>query len=690
MMNRSKLPSVSVLERRFWRIVRRGACALCAGALGVMAQPIEPSNRLIQDAQSAWTRHDGTALASLRNEALKLRHPLAMWVDYWELQGRLNTASSPELDAFFARWPNTYVEDRLRNDWLLELGRRRDFSAFAQQWPLFRMKDDRELDCWAQLMNFRQGLDVAAAARAAWMAQRDADDGCQAMATDLYTAHVLNDTDVWRKARQGTEAGRPRVVRFSASLIRPDAAQAVDDLFQNPALFLVKKANLNDPVNIELTALALVRLAVADPEMAVSSLKNRWAKNLPPATLKWVWTAVAKQSAIKLLPNADAYFQESDIAARGLPPEADADIADDALPWKVRAALRANVDGIRWQQVIQAINAMTPSQQQEPAWVYWKARALSALAKNSQEGDALQAQAQTLLGSIASQTHFYGILAAETLGQSFKLPPKPPALTTLDRAHAAEQPGLWRALELIHAGLRSEGVREWNYTVGWGSVEGWSDRELRAIAQLACDHQIWDRCIYTSEKARKEIDMAQRFPLPQQSQIVRAAAYAGLEPAYVFGLIRQESRFITDARSGVGATGLMQVMPTTARWTAKRIGLRFNNGMLTDSDVNLKLGTSYLKLLVDDFGGSFPMATAGYNAGPNRPRRWREGFVMDAVAWTENIPFTETRDYVKKVLANTTVYSALLDAPQPSLRARLGERIGPPPPNTPPADLGLP
>jgi soluble lytic murein transglycosylase len=146
-----------------------------------------------------------------------------------------------------------------------------------------------------------------------------------------------------------------------------------------------------------------------------------------------------------------------------------------------------------------------------------------------------------------------------------------------------------------------------------------------------------------------------------------------------------------DARSHVGASGLMQLMPATARWTARKIGLDFKPEMINDREVNLRLGTAYLKLVLDDFGGSAAMAAAAYNAGPSRPRRWREGPPMEVAAWAENIPFTETRDYVKKVLSNATVYAALLEgAPTLALKVRLGPSIGPRDGNAPSPDKDLP
>ena len=138
-----------------------------------------------------------------------------------------------------------------------------------------------------------------------------------------------------------------------------------------------------------------------------------------------------------------------------------------------------------------------------------------------------------------------------------------------------------------------------------------------------------------------------------------------------------ESNFDSDATSPCGATGLMQIMPATAKWTAKKIGLDYTHEAIADRDINLKLGTSYLKLVLDDFGGSQAMAAAAYNAGPGRPRRWREGAVLEPAAWAENIPFSETRDYVKKVLSNAAYYAALMSGQAPSLKARLGRPIGP-------------
>jgi soluble lytic murein transglycosylase len=338
--------------------------------------------------------------------------------------------------------------------------------------------------------------------------------------------------------------------------------------------------------------------------------------------------------------------------------------------------------------VLQAISAMGEAEQRDASWVYWRARALSGLAEEAAgaERDARKVQAQALLASIAGQLHFYGALAAEDLGQKLVLPPRPAALTAAERDGALQNAGLSRAMMLIALGLRSEGVREWNFT-----LRGMNDRELLAAAQLACDREIWDRCINTSDRTRADIDIAQRFPTPFLKDVLARTKDIGLDPAYVYGLIRQESRFVMDAKSGAGASGLMQVMPATAKWTAKKIGMDFAPGQISDRDANLKLGTGYLKLVLDDFDGSQPLAAAAYNAGPGRSRRWRDGPVLDAAIWAENIPFNETRDYVKKVLSNATFYAAVLGLVEaPSMKARLGRTIGPRAAGANPLDKDLP
>lgn len=687
----SRSVSFSVYERGLgalagWMI----GAALLVSAPSVRAQP---GGDPIVEARDAFGKKDRSRLNAARITASMKAHPLTMWAEYWDLNLRLSELQTPEVEAFYARWPGSYVEDRFRNDWLLEVARRRDWATFAVDFPRFRMNDDREVTCYSLLVAQQSGQNVTEAARAAWLAQREADDGCTLMAGALLEARQFSAADAWRKARFAIDANRPRAAKQAVALINPAAAQSAQEIADSPARYLARKAATKDRAQAELTTLALMRLAASEPDAAATQLTERWERQLPPDLAAWAWAAVGKQSAMKLLPTAGTQF---DRAARlaGSVASAGIDWPDEILAWKTRAALRA-AEGPRWPQVLQAISAMTPAEQRDPAWVYWKARALQASASApTKDADALRTQGRDLLESIAGQMNFYGKLATEDLGRSITLPPVPAPFTAEERANAVRNPGLDRGLALIALGLRGEGVREWNF-----SLRGMTDRELLAAADMACDRQVWDRCINASDRTRVEIDLNTRFPMPYRKELLAKAREIGVDPAYVYGLIRQESRFIIDARSSVGASGLMQVMPATARWTAKKIGLPFTPDLITDRDTNLRIGTSYLKLVLDDFGGSQAMAAAAYNAGPGRPRRWREGPRLEPAIWAENIPFSETRDYVKKVLSNATYYAAILAAesvgpgktvtPQ-SLKLRLGKSIGPREASAPISNQDLP
>ena len=660
----------SVYERLFGAL----AAALIAIAVVLSAAPelarAQGGDATIVEAREALRKKDRGRLAQARAAAAAERHPLAMWVDYWELVNRLNEAQQDELSAFAARWSGTYVEDRLRNDWLLELGRRRDWTNFGVEYPRFRMNDDREVSCYALLVDHLGGKDVREAALAAWLAQREADDGCALMATTLIEAKVFTPANAWRKARASVDVGRPRAARQAVLLVNPSAAKALDDVIDSPARYLARAASTSGRANAELTTLALMRMASNDPDAAAGLLADRWERQLPADLSAWLWGVIGKQAALKLQPNAADYFLRASTTATKVEP--DIDWPDETLGWKVRAALRADNGRPRWQQVVQAVNAMSTSEQREPAWMYWKARGLQALAKDSQDAESLRSLSRELLDGLIGQMNFYGALSAEDAAQPLKLPLPPAPLSADEIAAAKANPGLARALQLIAIGLRSEGVREWNYT-----LRGMGDRELLAAAQLACDREVWDRCISTSERTRLEVDLQQRFPMPFRKEVSALAREIGLDPSYVYGLIRQESRFVMDARSGVGASGLMQIMPATARWTAKKIGLAYTPSLIADRDTNLRLGTAYLKLILDDFGGSQALAAAAYNAGPGRPRRWREGPVLEPAVWAENIPFAETRDYVKKVLSNAMYYAAVMGDPGTALKPRMGRMIGP-------------
>jgi soluble lytic murein transglycosylase len=628
-------------------------CLFTGSSFSQPANDPRVDNVIIEMGQ-AYKRPDKKRLTELLPQATG--HSLEPWAAYWELKARLDDAPDADVQRFLARYIGTYQEDRMRNDWLALLGERRDWGNFAAQYPQYRMRDDKEVRCYALLIDHLQHPQSAGAltgvspeeraseVRKLWWGLKDADDGCNLAADRLIkdpnsTQTGMSAQDAFIKARIATEVKR---------------AQAAKNALQ---IVMGSKNSRSEEALLD-----ILRTAAGNADSASDELKKK-IQRFNAEQINWAWGAIGKQAALSQNSQAANYFANV---------SKDTDLNDDTLGWKVRATLRASSKP-NWNAVHKAISAMSEPVQQEPIWIYWKARALKSRMAT--------AEANALFEKIASVRGFYEQLALEELGRKITAPERPPELTPLEKGLVRQNAGLNRALTAIALGLRTEGVREWNYstnlTNGSGQAGGMNDRELLAAAQYACEREVWDRCINTSERTKTVIDFDQRFPMPFRASVVKRASEIGLDPAYVYGLIRQESRFIMDARSGVGASGLMQVMPATARWTAKKIGLtNFTADQINDRETNIAIGTGYLKLVLDDFEGSMSLAAAAYNAGPGRPRAWRNGPVLEAAIWAENVPFAETRDYVKKVLSNTANYAAILTGQPQSLKSRLG-MVGP-------------
>jgi soluble lytic murein transglycosylase len=592
-------------------------------------------------------------------------HPLAAYVEYWQLAPRLRSDpdAATQAEAFIARHANTYVADRLRLDWALALADRGDFSGFEREAAqLVWNTDDSQLRCYAALSKYRnasgsQSDVLARDARQLLANTRDsAGEGCLALTEALLADSRIS---VWERVRALVEQNQlptaKRVgVRAQDANGKPVDQKLLAQAIDRPAAFLVAHERRLTEIQRELATVAIVRLARDSPSEA-AEYANALNLHLTPAQRGIIWGRIGHMAALRLMPEADDWYRRGGEHV-GVGP--DAVRADEVLEWQSRAALRAG----DWQTVKVAIDRMTASLRADPTWVYWYGRALKA--------EGRPAEAQDHFSRIASQFNFYGKLAAEELGIPIVLPPRAPAPTAEDLAPMAANPGFARAQKFYELGLRVEGHREWNW-----QLRGMSDRELLAAAEYARSLSLLDRMINTSDRTRNEFDFTQRFPSPFRDAMVQYSAPLGLDETWVYGLIRQESRFIMDARSHVGAAGLMQLMPATARYVARKMNVAdFSPARVNERDMNIQLGTGYLKLVLDDLDGNTVLATAAYNAGPGRPRAWRSSLVrpVEGAIFAETIPFNETRDYVKKVMSNTVYYAALFENKAQSLKQRMG------------------
>ncbi|HJV25038.1 MAG TPA: transglycosylase SLT domain-containing protein [Aromatoleum sp.] len=580
-------------------------------------------------------------------------HVLDPYVRYWRLYSLLarpEPAPAAELIEFLLYEPDSLLAERLRADWLRHMARDRDWSGFLQLYPDLR-EPDAELRCLQRNARLENGdMTVIAEVQDRWMELVDANSACETVFRTLALAGHITPDQLWWRIRRQTDSRNPAAARATLSWLPVSEAPALAEFeraTKSPAAYLDKLPPNFSTTRIgrEVALAALTRLAredVAAARVRFDRIEERFAAE----ERSYLYAVLGHQGALQGSANASAWFR----AAGKIP------LSAEQRAWRVRAALRTE----DWRGVQAAIEALPANEQALPEWTYWLGRAQAA------QGRSAEAQAQ--FRRIAGQPNFYGLLAAEELGQTFAPPTRSGTVTADDIARAESDPGLRRALALYRLDMRTEGMREWSW-----ALRGQDDGFLIAAARLAVRNEIYDRAINTAERTDPQANYDLRFLAPYRQIIEPQVRQQGLDLAWVYGLMRQESRFIVPARSSSGAQGLMQVMPTTGKWVAKKIGMsNYQANMLSDPDTNVLLGTSYMRLILEDLDSHPVLASAGYNAGPGRARRWREDRPLEGAIYAETIPFDETRDYVKKVMTNAVIYAAMFEARPQSLKARLG------------------
>jgi soluble lytic murein transglycosylase len=566
---------------------------------------------------------------------------------------------------FLARYPNGPLADRLRVDWLKALGKRGDWANFAIDYPP-PSREDVELQCYG--IQYRWQRDAAAALAAAkplWFTGRTTPDACEPLFAALIASGGLTLADRTERFRLATAAGNLRLAHALAGAMpgnRRITAREFAAVDRDPLRALAKgPPSLNTPAGRELALYALDRAARKDAAAARDAWL-KWRGRIDPADRNYGNLRIAYHGARQLDPRADEWFRDVRDGGPGAAPGTEPQGAQDWRVWRVRAALRAQ----SWDDVARAIDALPAEEQQQPVWRYWRARALAA-ADRMQEATALYTG---LLGDL----DYYGLLAAEALGQGAS------QLAALKRSDAAKpeaaaldafgaRPAVKRAVKLAQLDMRPESLREWTY-----AIRGLDDDELLVAAEYARRAGLYDRAINTAERASTRFDFALRYLTPYRAEFGAAARDQGLDEELLYGIARQESRFIANIVSGAGAVGLMQLMPGTARWIARQLASAdYSAARISNVGLNTQFGAFYFKYWQDRLESLPALAAAAYNAGPRRAQGWRPGSgALEGAIWVETIPYNETRDYVKRVLANTMLYTHALDRPYIRLTERLG------------------
>ncbi|HRP65298.1 MAG TPA: transglycosylase SLT domain-containing protein [Thauera sp.] len=641
------------MRKAFWASLFAAAFLLPGKA---SAQPantmaaVSGADRIVA-AREALRKGDRARLEALA--AVREPHVLDIYPRYWLLMNQLARSEPPPARAlrdFIDAEDGSNLAERLRADWLRRMARDGDWTGFVALFPELQ-NPDAELRCSAWTARLLTG-DASALAEVAaqWDALQSAPASCDMPLSAAVERGSVSEDRVWWRIRRQIDTRSPNDALASLALLPPEVAPARVDLDQAirspgpwldrlPANFAVTRAGR------ELALAALVRLTREDWPAAQLRLL-RIQDRLSAEERNYANLVMAMHAAIGRRPEAMGLY-----AAAG-----SIDTTPMQRAWRVRAALRAQ----DWRAVRSAIEALPAEERDSPDWLYWLGRAHAASGNRD--------EAESLYLRIAGEPHFYGMLAAEEFGQLFMPPPSTAPLPRAKLDEAERDPSLRRALALYQLDMRTEALREWV----WG-VRNRDEQFRLAAAHLALRHELYDRAINTAELANPRSNFELRFLTPYRDLIEPQVRAQGLDLGWVYGLMRQESRFVIPARSSAGAQGLMQVMPDTGKWVANRIGLsNYHPRLLTDPNTNVLLGTSYMRLIMEGLDDHPVLASAGYNAGPGRARRWRDAQPLEGAIYAETIPFDETRDYVKKVLANAVVYAAMLEGQPQSLKARLG------------------
>ena len=583
-------------------------------------------------------------------------HVLAPYIEYYQLRMRLRSVDSATINTFLEHHENSLVAERLRTDWLKLL-------ANNQQWQLFEsefeklVNKDTELNCYAFQYRIEKGDTKALSeARLLWFTPNSMPDSCTPVFNTLISRKIITLDDLWARIRLTLEAGQTGRAIYINRRLPASEGLNTDELnaaAKNPSYYLkTRQDKIRTRADREIALFALLRLLSDDTNSALV----KWLKikdRLTDSDQSYFFGRLGFRAAMRHDSRALGWFQ----AAQNT--KTPYIMGDTLLAWKIRAALRAG----DWDSVLDGINRMTPDEQKDSTWRYWKARALK------EEGH-LQ-EANNILIPLSNEHNYYGQLAKEELGTILTASRESISVSEAEVQNMENFPGIQRTLAFYRLGLRTEAYREWVWT-----VRDFSDRQLLAAAEVARRHGHYDRAINTANRTVQQHDFKLRFPTPHREALRPILKEQDIDEAWVYGIIRQESRFLADVRSSAGAMGLMQLMPNTAKWVAKQLGITdFKQNLITQIDTNLRLGTYYLKHVLTTLDNQPLLASAAYNAGPGRAKRWRDNDrILEGSIYAETIPFSETRDYVKKVLKNSVYYSNVLeqDHTAPTLKERLG------------------
>jgi len=605
-------------------------------------------------ARVAYNKKNAIALSDYVQHLQNQHYILAPYADYWLMLLNLDEADNQTVRNFLNAYSEYPFADRLRGAYLKKLAKNGNWESFSGEIVNYQLEDAAVACYAAESSAILGGVSMLEGAKSLWLQAKEQASNCANLYDRMQASGALTEEDIWARFRLSLADNRmtlAKAVAKRSKSFEPGYDKLIDNAYANPSAVLAKKTiSFKTRFGRELNLFALNRIAKTNSQQALSAF-NKVADLFQPEDRSYFYGRLALQAAQRHEPQAVQWFKLT----------ADSELGNtllnkDQLAWFVRSALREK----NWTQVINAVSKMQPEQLQESAWRYWKARALKE--KNQ------TLEANTLFAKLSTERHFYGWLAQEELEGFISAPLSTYKVTDAEVTEIADTPAFQRAEALQRLDLKWEAKSEWVQ-----ATKNLEDKQLLAAAEFAARKKWYDLAILTADKTTDTHNFAQSYPTPYRDLMQSAADEQDVDEAWVYGITRQESQFMYYAKSGAGASGLMQLMPATAKWVASRAGVNnYNNSMIHELDTNIALGTYYMSYTKDLMNGQEVMATAAYNAGPNRAKKWMAAIPLEGAIYVESIPFSETRLYVQKVMANAHIYAHQLGLKPMTLKQRLG------------------
>jgi len=631
---------------------RRLGALLLGLALALVADAAPDSDRRAA-LRAAFIAADSGQL-SLEQAARWSGDRLYPWLQATVLRKQIATADPARVRAVLATMGEQPAAKWLRTMWLQELARREDWASFREAW---RDTDDTTLRCAYLRARMPAGEEVDPAwladARALWLTAGSLPTYCDAPMAKLAAIGKLDEALRWQRIDLAIPAGEAGVVRFAGRGLGPEGSRLADSY----AAYLAAPTPAVPPSwpvdarSRAVVAAGLSRLARRDPDRAQALFDALPANRLDAEGRGRVLYDIALWTVASYLPGS----------AQRLNAVPESAYDKKLHEWRAREAMSRGDDAA----ALAAITKMPEAQRSDPQWQYFEARLRERLGQIP--------AAKALYQRAAQAPGFHGWLAADRLQQAYALCPlEPSSDPALDRRVAGNQ-GMARALDLFAIERPDAAAREWA-----AAVKSMSDDERRVAVRRAVADGWFDRAVFGMNGGGDDARYyGLRFPLHHESDIRVQSQVNALDAAWVAGQTRAESSFMPRARSGADARGLMQLLPGTAQLVAKRLGLPWQGGeSLYDPATNIRLGTAYMRQMLDRHGGKAYLAIAAYNAGPAPAARWEAARgQLDPDFFIESIPYKETREYVSRVLAFSVVYDWRLNGNAAPLSERMRGRL---------------